>query len=433
MNNLKQQVFDYIDSLSAELFSLGEKLFNSPELGFKEQQTRSIMLEKIQQLEQVSLRDNLAITGFSTTRINPHAKRTIALLAEMDAVFQPQHFCAAKDGASHCCGHDSQMVIMYAAFKTLLHLGLDLPVNLRLMFTPAEEFLDLDYRLELRQNGAIQALSGKQELLARGEFKDVDLVIASHSLGGNPDLDFDLGTNLAGFIIKRAKFIGKAAHAGAAPESGINALNAANLAMSAIAYQRETFADSEHIRVSPVLKSANWSANVIPAEAELEMYIRAASVEAIEQTATKVDACLQGAAHAIGCKLEINNLMGYLPLRQHPRLTQISLANAQQLVPATRILNDGGLVAASGDIGDLSLLMPTIQIGYGGYQGAIHGVDFKVARPEQLYLTSAKLVVATVLDLIANDAELTTQICEEFVAMSPTEYLDLIARLSHAS
>jgi hypothetical protein len=67
------------------------------------------------------------------------------------------------------------------------------------------------------------------------------------------------------------------------------------------------------------------------------------------------------------------------------------------------------------------------------YQGTIHGVDFKVARPEQLYLTSAKLVVAIVLDLIANDAELTTQICEEFVAMSPTEYLDLIARLSHAS
>ena len=116
MNNLKQQAFDYIDSLSAELFSLGEKLFNSPELGFKEQQTRSIMLEKIQQLEQVSLRDNLAITGFSAIRINPQAKRTIALLAEMDAVFQPQHFCASKDGALHCCGHDSQMVIMYAAF-----------------------------------------------------------------------------------------------------------------------------------------------------------------------------------------------------------------------------------------------------------------------------------------------------------------------------
>ena len=100
MDNLKQQSFDYIDSLSAELFSLGEKLLNSPELGFKEQQTRSIMLEKIQQLEQVSLRDNLAITGFSAIRINPQAKRTIALLAEMDAVFQPQHFCAAKDGAS---------------------------------------------------------------------------------------------------------------------------------------------------------------------------------------------------------------------------------------------------------------------------------------------------------------------------------------------
>ena len=39
---------------------------------------------------------------------------------------------------------------------------------------------------------------------------------------------------LNGFLAKRATFIGKAAHAGAQPERGVNALNAAAIAQLAI-------------------------------------------------------------------------------------------------------------------------------------------------------------------------------------------------------
>lgn len=433
MENLKLQAYRYLETLREELFVLGKQLFEHPELGFKENLTKSILWDKFSKLSNLNLRDSLAITGFSASLKNDNSYRTIGLLAEMDAVYQPHHFCAAKDGASHCCGHDSQMVIMYSVLKTFHDLGVQLPVNLELIFTPAEEFLDLDYRLQLQNNGMIKALSGKQEMLANGDFNHLDIVISSHSLGGNPDLDFDLGTNLAGFIIKRAKFIGKSSHAGAAPHLGINALNAANLAMSAIAYIRETFPNEDYIRVSPIIKNSNLTSSVVPAEVELEMYVRAASSEAIESTVTKIDNCLRGAALAIGCSIEITNIMGYLPLRQHPELSNIAVNVANQLTTKDRILNTCGVVAASGDIGDLSLLKPTVQIGYGGYRGNIHGVDFAIDRPEVLYISTAKLVIGMICDLIENDNLKLEQICNDFVALSMDDYQQLILRLSNAS
>lgn len=431
MNQLRKQAFNYLESIKEELFALGRELFVTPELGFKENKTRQIMLHKITQLNKLAINDNLAVTGFSATLNKPQNTQTITLLAEMDAVYQPHHFCAATDGASHCCGHDSQMVIMYAVIKTFHDLGIELPVNLELIFTPAEEFLDLDYRLEQKSQGRINALSGKQELLSQNQLINSDIIIASHSLGGNPDLDFDIGTNLVGFIIKRAKFSGKSSHAGAAPHQGINALNAANLAMSAIAYIRETFPNEDYIRVSPVIKNANLAASVIPEVVEIEMYVRAATVEAIEETTVKIDNCLNGAAIAIGCQVEINNLVGYLPLRQNELLSKITYQNAIQMTEPSRVLNNCGIVAASGDIGDLSLLKPTIQIGYGGYKGTIHGVDFAIDRPEVIYIATTKLIISLICDLLDNDLQLFNQVVTNFTGKSISEYNQLIARLAN--
>ena len=45
------------------------------------------------------------------------------------------------------------------------------------------------------------------------------------------------------------------------------------------------------------------------------------------------------------------------------------------------LIENRGYTMAAGDIGDVSFLMPTIQIGYGGWNGTIHGVDFELVDP----------------------------------------------------
>ncbi|MGL6120854.1 MAG: peptidase dimerization domain-containing protein [Fusobacteriaceae bacterium] len=63
-----------------------------------------------------------------------------------------------------------------------------------------------------------------------------------------------VGSSSNGFIGKKIKFIGKEAHAGSAPHEGINALNAAMLAINNIHIQRETFKESDRVRVTQLLQ-----------------------------------------------------------------------------------------------------------------------------------------------------------------------------------
>jgi len=65
------------------------------------------------------------------------------------------------------------------------------------------------------------------------------------------------------------RYIGKAAHAGGMPHRGINALYAANIALSAINAIRETFRDEDTIRVHPIITRGGSQVNVIPADVRL--------------------------------------------------------------------------------------------------------------------------------------------------------------------
>ena len=119
------------------------------------------------------------------------------------------------------------------------------------MAVPAEEFVEIEWRNKLRENGYIEFLAGKQEMIKDGHFDDIDMAIMTHTTPRN--LKFSYGGTNNGLVAKFIEFIGKASHAGNSPEKGINALNAANIAMNAINSQRETFKDEDHIRVHPII------------------------------------------------------------------------------------------------------------------------------------------------------------------------------------
>ncbi len=79
-----------------------------------------------------------------------------------------------------------------------------------------------------------------------------------HALNLPSDKSFLIGPKGNGFIGKEIKFTGKEAHAGSAPEDGINALNAAMLAINNIHAQRETFSDQDRIRVHPIITKGGY-------------------------------------------------------------------------------------------------------------------------------------------------------------------------------
>jgi metal-dependent amidase/aminoacylase/carboxypeptidase family protein len=226
-----------------------------------------------------------------------------------------------------------------------------------------------------------------------------------------------------GLVAKRARFIGRASHAGAAPERGINALNAATLALHAIHLQRETFRDDDHIRVHPIVTHGGSTINVVPADVRLETFVRGATFEAIVDAEAKVDRALRAGALAIGCAVEIETLPGYLPLHVDPELGAVFKRNAVELV-GEEGWAEAGPITASTDAGDLSHIMPVLHPSHGGCSGTNHAADFEIANPSVAYVQPAQAMASTIVDLLANDASEAKRIVRGFTPrMSRDEYL----------
>ena len=103
-----------------------------------------------------------------------------------------------------------------------------------LLAVPAEEYIEVAFREGLRREGRIEFLGGKPEFIRLGQFDDVDIAMLTHTTSNADHRKLALGTTNNGVLAKQVQFIGKAAHAGGAPWNGINALNAAMIALGLI-------------------------------------------------------------------------------------------------------------------------------------------------------------------------------------------------------
>jgi metal-dependent amidase/aminoacylase/carboxypeptidase family protein len=145
--------------------------------------------------------------------------------------------------------------------------GLCIPDKVSFIFTPAEEFIEIEQRRALKKQGLLSGLSGKQDMIASGLFDDVDVVLSCHIMGADPDHPdalFDVGSRLAGFLRKRAEFKGRAAHSGVAPHLGCNALHAASLSLTTIQMLKDTFSPSAQVKLYLILSEGGGvSVNMI--------------------------------------------------------------------------------------------------------------------------------------------------------------------------
>ena len=257
---------------------------DAPELGFKEHQTADLVKSCFRRLS-LPYDDSLAITGVRAVLNGSAPGPTIALMGELDALLVPDHPRAcARTGAAHACGHNAQIAGMLGAAAGLVDSGVARELAGRIVFlaVPAEEYVEIEYRLGLVRRGLTRFLTGKLELIRPGIFDDIDMAVMIHTTG--PDVHegaAGLSPSSNGFIAKNIRFIGRAAHAGMAPERGINALNAAQLALNAIHAQRETFRDEDCVRVHPIITKGGDLVNVVPSVVRMETYVRAKTPDAL--------------------------------------------------------------------------------------------------------------------------------------------------------
>jgi metal-dependent amidase/aminoacylase/carboxypeptidase family protein len=208
------------------------------------------------------------------------------------------------------------------------------------------------------------------------------------------------------------------------PQLGVNALNAAMIAMNAIAAQRETFWEKDTIRIHPIITKGGDAVSVVPAEVTMETFVRGGSLEAIVDANKKVDRCLRAGAMAMGAEVEIHTIPGYLPQRNDERFGEIFGANVETLFGPGQF-HIGGHRTGSTDMGDLAHLMPVIHPYVVAAEGKAHGADWRINEPRHGYLTPAKLLAMTAIDLLHGDAAPAKQILAQFSpAMTKEAYLE---------
>jgi amidohydrolase len=428
---LRAALKESIDRNRAEIIRIGEEIFKNPETGFKEFNTARIVTDSFKELG----------LKFSALEEYPGVKATIdtgregpgiAIVAELDSVVCWDHpDCNKETGAVHACGHNAQIAAMLGAAISIVETGISKHLSGKLHFiaVPAEEYIEIAYRLKLREKGVIKYLGGKPELLRKGFFDDVDICVAIH-LDKIENKKIVIEKSANGCIAKNIKYIGKPAHAGGSPHKGINALYASSLGLMAINSIRETFKESEYIRVHPIVTKGGDVVNVIPSDVHLETFVRGKTLEDILKASIKVDRALVGGAYAMGAKVEIEDLPGYFPTVYDDGLRKIAKEVGLDLVTEEE-LGDGHHGTASTDWGDISTIMPVLETYFKGFSGTQHGSDYRIVDPDTSYILSAKFLSLMAVELLCDRAEKAKLILKSFKPLfkSKEDYFKMVDKL----
>ena len=327
MDQTEALIIETIDRHREEILEFARDIYSHAELGYKEFQTSGKFVKKMEQLG-LRTEKGFAITGVKAY-LNEDKKEnaSLALLGELDALRIPEHaFANPETNAAHCCGHHAQMAGVFGAALALTVPEIAEKLDGQVVFfaTPAEEYGEIEFKNQLREQGKIRYGGGKCELLRIGAFDDIDLCLTHHIRPGNEIL---VGSGTGnGFVSKVIRVLGKASHAAGAPEKGVNALSAASLGLQALGLNRETFRDEDCVRVHPIITKGGNLVNVIPDEVVVETLVRGKTIEAFTDAAKKTDRSFKAGAIAMGAKVEISTLPGYLPTLAEEALPELKHA-----------------------------------------------------------------------------------------------------------
>lgn len=296
-----QSIIASIDAHQEEISGLSQKIWDNPEIGWKETQAVRWTCEVLERngfsVEAGAYRMPTAIRA-----VWGSGRPVVGFCAEYDCLpGLSQKACPYPDpvtpgGFGHGCGHNllgAGCVGAAIALKETLEKE-GKAGTVILYGCPAEE-------LE----------SGKGWMARAGAFRECDFTIAWHPAGENRD---SYGEHMS---IEEAsfRFRGTTAHAASHPYLGRSALDAVQLMNIGCEFLREHVTDDVRIHYS--ITDGGGAANVVPGFAEVSYMIRALSRETVIDAFSRVVKCAEGAAHMTETDLKVVRKGAFYPTLQN--------------------------------------------------------------------------------------------------------------------
>jgi len=384
IEKLKASVTGEVDAQRHQLSELSLKIHDNPELGFHEVKAAAWLTRY---LEEKGFATEQGICELPTAFRASYGqgKPAIAILAEYDAL----------PGLGHACGHNLIATCAVGA-AVASKLAIDqFGGSILVIGTPSEEI-----------NG------GKVVMADRGAFNNVDAAMMVH-----PGVYNTATVRALACQNLEVEFFGKAAHAAARPEGGINALEAMLQSFAAINSLRQHIKSTA--RIHGIITDGGEAANVVPAHSAANFIVRAEDDAYLDELKQRVLNCFIGAATASGARLEYKwGEMRYSPMRNNLTLARLFRQNMQSV--GRRIeLFDPNSAFGSTDMANVSQIVPSIHpiVSIAPKDVLGHSPQFAEAAASEVgirgLVDAAKALAMTVVDLVAN-SDIVSEVKREF-------------------
>lgn len=290
------------------------------------------------------------ITGCVGVWYSSRPGKTIALRFDIDAVAVQESQCithrparegfiSQTDGMMHACGHDGHMAIGLAIARWIQAHQQQLCGTVKLLFQPAEE-----------------GVRGARPMAESGIVDDVDILLCTHlsfiARSGEIVLD---PTQFLATTKQKVIFRGQAAHAGAQPHLGHNALAAschATVQMLSIPPHGD---GSSRVNIGAL--HSGCSSNVIPEYAELLMEVRGETDVIRDYMLSRVAQILTGCAQSFQVQVD-STVMGEAgTLQNDAMLVSLLRQIAQKYLPEQTLITQRRF----GGSEDATLLIQRVQ------------------------------------------------------------------------
>jgi aminobenzoyl-glutamate utilization protein B len=284
-----QGIIDWLDENQPAFTEMADQIWRTPEVAFHEFKSSRLQAET---LETEGFTITWEVGGLNTAFMAEwgEGRPVLGFIGEYDALPglsqkpQPTKEALVENGPGHGCGHNllgtGAVAAALAVQKWLEASGG--PGRVRYYGCPAEE------------KG-----SGKVFMARAGAFDDLEAALNFHpSFVNMASKGSAVGVDAIYY-----RFFGRSAHAGGSPHEGRSALDAVELMNVGVNYLREHV--KEDVRMHYIITEGGQAPNIVPEEAEVYYYIRAAKPDYLAEVVERVSKVAEGAAMMTETRVEI--------------------------------------------------------------------------------------------------------------------------------
>ncbi|MBP2667789.1 MAG: amidohydrolase [Firmicutes bacterium] len=297
-------------------------------------------------------------------------------------------FASVNKNAMHACGHDGHTSVGLAVAEVLAGMKGELAGTIKMIFQPAEE-----------------GVRGAKAMMEKGVVDDVKYLIGMH-LGVNLRKTGQVACKTEGFLATTkvdATFTGVPAHAGAAPETGKNAILAACTAtLNLHAISRHSQGAS---RVNVGVIQGGSGRNVIPANAVIKLETRGANSDINEYVYAEAVRIIEAAAAMQGCAVSMKLMGGAAGCDSDPELVE----RIRKVAARQKLLPD---IVPAGNIGgseDCSYFMERVQKNGGQATYVMLGTELAAGHHDSYFDFNEEALMPAIALMSGAAADLLTQ------------------------